>query len=210
VTDDQIQSHPTFAYIGQFDVLRHHRSRLRSLYQTPTGSKIAAEKAAWDFVQNQKPNFTVTTILPVLVFGPVIHDVASIDDINTSAQLVRDLIQGDYKHELPESQLSRWVDVRDTAVAHVRAFEVDGAGDKRFLVAGGTFSNREVATILWNHFPALRPNLPGPEVKSGGYPAAGVAKVDNEPSRKILGMEYMSLEESIVSMAGSLVGLYKP
>jgi nucleoside-diphosphate-sugar epimerase len=146
----------------------------------------------------------------VLVFGPIIHDVVSLEEVNVSAHLVRDLITGEYKNEIPESQLSRWVDVRDSALAHVRAIEVDEAGGKRFFASGGTYSNREVADILWKHFPALRHKLPGPEVKSGGYPAAGVSKCDTELSRKILGVEYMSLEDSIVSMAGSLVGLYQP
>ncbi|WZH45492.1 ketoreductase [Fusarium acuminatum] len=189
LTDEQIQSNPVFAYIG---------------------SKIAAEKAAWDFIEKQNPSFTLTTILPVLVFGPIIHDVVSLEEVNVSAHLVRDLITGEYKNEIPESQLSRWVDVRDSALAHVRAIEVDEAGGKRFFASGGTYSNREVANILWKHFPALRHKLPGPEVKSGGYPAAGVSKCDTELSRKILGVEYMSLEDSIVSMAGSLVGLYQP
>ncbi|KAM0250773.1 hypothetical protein ACHAP5_001990 [Fusarium lateritium] len=189
LTDEQIQSNPIFAYMG---------------------SKIASEKAAWDFVAKQDPDFTLTTILPVVVFGPLIHDVASLDEINVSASLVSDFLKGKHKNEIGESQISRWVDVRDSALAHVRAIEVDEAGGKRFFTFGGTFSNREVATILWKHFPALRDQLPGPEVKSGGYPAEGVSKCDTEPSRKILGVEYTSLEDSIVSMAGSLIGLYKP
>ena len=35
-------------------------------------SKTFAEKAAWDFVENEKPNFTVSTINPPLVFGPIV------------------------------------------------------------------------------------------------------------------------------------------
>ncbi|KAM0345097.1 hypothetical protein ACHAPU_006983, partial [Fusarium lateritium] len=188
LSEDQTQANPIFAY---------------------TGSKIAAEKAAWTFVKTQDVGFTLTTILPVLVFGPIIHDVVSLESINVSGELVRDLIQGKFKNEIPESLVSRWVDVRVTALAHVRAIEVDEAGGKRFLVSGGTFSNKEVAAILWRHFPALRHKLPGSEVESGGFPEAGVAKLDTEPSRKILGVDYKSLEDSIVSMAGSLVGLYK-
>jgi len=35
-------------------------------------SKSFAEKAAWDFVKNEKPKFELCTILPTLVFGPIV------------------------------------------------------------------------------------------------------------------------------------------
>lgn len=35
-------------------------------------SKTYAEKAAWDFVEKEKPNFTLATINPPLVFGPIV------------------------------------------------------------------------------------------------------------------------------------------
>lgn len=49
-------------------------------------SKTFAERAAWDFVEKEKPNFSITTINPPVVFGPVIVRPGSIDDINTSNQ----------------------------------------------------------------------------------------------------------------------------
>jgi len=36
-------------------------------------SKTFAEKAAWDFVEKEKPNFTISTINPPLVFGPIVR-----------------------------------------------------------------------------------------------------------------------------------------
>lgn len=36
------------------------------------GSKTFAEKAAWDFLEKEKPNFTIATINPPMVFGPVV------------------------------------------------------------------------------------------------------------------------------------------
>jgi len=193
------------------DIWVRHASphRNSSSLMPKTASKIRAEKAAWDFVAQRHTNFSVTTILPGYILGPIIHSVSSIDAINASGELVRDFITGKYKDEIPVSMASRWVDVRDTALVHVRAVEVEQAGGKRFLIGGGTFSNREVATILWKNCPALRHKLPGPEIETGGYPAAGLAKYDVEPSRKILGVEYHSLEESLVGMTGSLIGLYE-
>lgn len=35
-------------------------------------SKTFAEKAAWEFIEKEKPNFTIATINPPLVFGPIV------------------------------------------------------------------------------------------------------------------------------------------
>jgi|TARA_R110002003_G_scaffold121_19_gene10799 nucleoside-diphosphate-sugar epimerase len=35
-------------------------------------SKTFAEKAAWDFIEKEKPNFTLSTINPPMVFGPIV------------------------------------------------------------------------------------------------------------------------------------------
>jgi nucleoside-diphosphate-sugar epimerase len=35
-------------------------------------SKTFAEKAAWDFLEKEKPNFSVATINPPMVFGPIV------------------------------------------------------------------------------------------------------------------------------------------
>ena len=37
-----------------------------------SASKAFAEKAAWDFVEKEKPNFSLSTIQPSLVFGPIV------------------------------------------------------------------------------------------------------------------------------------------
>jgi nucleoside-diphosphate-sugar epimerase len=35
-------------------------------------SKTFAEKAAWDFIEQEKPNFSISTINPPMVFGPIV------------------------------------------------------------------------------------------------------------------------------------------
>jgi nucleoside-diphosphate-sugar epimerase len=64
-------------------------------------SKTFAEKAAWDFVEQEKPNFSIATMCPPLVLGPIVHYLNSLDALNTSNQRVRDIIQGKAKDELP-------------------------------------------------------------------------------------------------------------
>lgn len=49
-------------------------------------SKTLAERAAWQFAENNKgkANFDIAVLNPPFVFGPVLHDVTSPDALNTS------------------------------------------------------------------------------------------------------------------------------
>ena len=49
-------------------------------------SKTLAERAAWKFVENNrdKLNWDLTVINPPFVFGPVLHEVAKPEALNTS------------------------------------------------------------------------------------------------------------------------------
>ena len=41
---------------------------------TYMASKVKAEQALWKFVEDEKPSFTVNTVLPVAVFGDLLHE----------------------------------------------------------------------------------------------------------------------------------------
>lgn len=66
-----------------------------------------------------------------------------------------------------------WVDVRDLALAHVRAAERPEAAGKRFFITTGHFSNMEIADIIRNKFPDLADKLPTKDTKGGDYPDEG-------------------------------------
>jgi len=51
-----------------------HEAALENANNGYRASKTFAEKAAWDFVEKEKPNFTISTINPPLVFGPVVSN----------------------------------------------------------------------------------------------------------------------------------------
>lgn len=168
-------------------------------------SKTYAEKAAWDFVAKETPDFTLTTLCPPLIFGPVLHSNVSLDAVNTSNKQVEDFLAGKFRDQIPENYLFHWVDVRDCAVAHVRAMESQRMDGKRMVLGAGTFCNREIAAILRQNFPLLADKLPGEEIAGGGYPDGGVPKLDVAESVEVLGMSYRSLETSIVDLAHSLL-----
>jgi nucleoside-diphosphate-sugar epimerase len=167
-------------------------------------SKTLAEKAAWEFVKNEKPNFTLATVNPPLVFGPVVHYLQSLDALNTSNERISDIVLGKHKSGIPATTIILWVDVRDVAFVHVRAMEEPAAAGKRFLTTAGHFNNRQMIDIIRRNFPEYEDVLPPRDDKGGDYPEGGYYGYDNSNSIKTLGAKYRTLEESLVDTIKSL------
>ncbi|CAN6673422.1 NADPH-dependent aldehyde reductase Ari1p [Trichomonascus vanleenenianus] len=99
-------------------------------------SKKYAELAAWDFLKNEKPKFTMTAVLPSYIWGRMLGDVESVDAINESNTFVYNVLKGN----LPQSSFGHFVHVRDVAEIHVNAIDNPKAVNKRwFAVAGDVF-----------------------------------------------------------------------
>lgn len=76
-------------------------------------SKKYAEKAAWDFVANEKPNFDVVTINPPMIYGPLAHTVKDTNHLNEStARLYNLFINSKKDAELPPNGLYIYADAR--------------------------------------------------------------------------------------------------
>lgn len=160
-----------------------------------------AEKAAWDFVEKEKPNFNIATINPPLVLGPVVHYLSSLDSINTSNARISRLVRGLDKETSPPTGTFLWVDVRDVALAHVRAIEVPEAGAQRFFVTAGHYTNKDVVDIIRDAYPEIKDRLP----EATSDLPEDVYGYDNSKSRQVLGLEYRSLKEAVVDTAKSLL-----
>ena len=184
-------------------------------------SKTFAEKAAWGFVEQEKPNFTLATVgsrgpdviitlmqtqcCPPLVLGPIVHYLNSLDALNTSNQRIRDIMTGACKSELKPTGTFIWVDVRDLALCHVKAAELPEAANKRFFITAGYFSNKEIANIIREAYPKLASNIPtGDALKAGDYPADGIYKYDNSRTVDVLGIKFIPLKQSIIDTVKSL------
>ncbi|KAI1106444.1 NAD(P)-binding protein [Jackrogersella minutella] len=173
-------------------------------------SKTCAEKAAWDFVEKQKPGFDLATICPPMVFGPVAHHLDSLAGINTSNSRLVDIIQGKWKDEIPPSGVYLWTDVRDVAHAHVAAMERPEAGGKRFFITAGHYNNRQIASIVRAAFPELGDKLPDENVKlaaGADFPAEGPCKYDNSRATKVLGIDWIPLEKSVTDTVKTLLAI---
>ena len=141
---------------------------------------------------------------PPLVLGPIVHYLQNLDTLNTSNQRIAAIMTGKAKEELPPTGTYIWTDVRDLALAHVKAAELPEAANKRFFVTAGYFSNEEIADIIRDNFPELKNELPAKGTKGGGYPDGDIYKYDNSRTREDLGIKFRSLKESIVDAVKSL------
>ena len=168
-------------------------------------SKTFAERAAWDFIEQQNPNFTLATMCPPLVLGPIVHYLNSLDALNTSNQRLRDSIQGKYKDKYPPGGPYVWVDVRDLALLHVKAMEAESAANKRFFITAGHFNGNTLIEAIRTNFPKYKDELPGDGAEqNGGYPEEGVYKINNKRAEELLGQKWITLEKSVVDTVKSL------
>lgn len=169
-------------------------------------SKVAAERAAWDFVSKHKPGFSLTVLNPPMIYGPVRYKVDSLDSANTSNQTLAEVLLGKHKAGLPPTALPLWVDVRDVAWAHVKAMEMQGAANQRFLITAGHHSNAEMGSIIYDNFPELREKLPDRE-NMGGAPNPNLQSFgyDTTKAATILGLKWTPYEETVIDSVKSLL-----
>ncbi|EKG11429.1 Beta-lactamase-like protein [Macrophomina phaseolina MS6] len=166
------------------------------------GSKTFAERAAWEFVEREKPGFSLTTLNPPFVFGPVVHYLSGLDALNNSNRRFVGFLNG----MLLPTTFYAWLDVRDMALGHVRAMEDPAAaGERIFFTSPEQFSNRDILQIIDEEFPELRHRLPPKEQWSSvGYPDGGVYKVDHARARELLGRDFIPLRKCVVDTVNLL------
>jgi len=175
-------------------------------------SKTLAEKAAWEFVkEGSGAGFDLVTICPPLVMGPVAHYLASLSAINTSNERVVDCVTGKWKDGgVPATGIAQnWIDVRDCAEAHVKAgLELPEAGGHRLWTTAGRFCNREIFDAVRKNFPEYADRLPDASRPGGELsPPDKLYGYDNSATEKILGIQWIGFEKSIVDTVKSLKAL---
>ena len=162
-------------------------------------SKKLAEKAAWDFVEQSKPNFVLTTVNPTYVFGPQAFDSDIKDSLNTSSELINSAIKLKAGDDIP-AHTGPYIDVRDVAEAHLVAFEKEAAANQRLVLADSRFTFQDFLDIIHKHFPeeakarGIAVGTPG----SSKQALANAAKLNFAKTEKLLGTKYTDLETSVV------------
>ncbi|KAK4129971.1 NAD(P)-binding protein [Trichocladium antarcticum] len=178
---------------------------------TYRASKKFAEQAAWSFLMSATPSptFSLATINNSFTLGPIPRSLPGPDALNTSNRRVHDLVHGHWRDRgVPLSApVFTFVDVRDVALAHVRAMMVPEAGGKRFYVVGGFFSNPRLLRVVRERFPRLEGRLPAKEEEAADDFPEDHWGFDNSRSIKVLGLEYRGLEECVADTVESMLRL---
>ena len=162
-------------------------------------------------MEKESHTFDLVTINPTLVFGPAAPHLSSgdLDSLNTSNLRILDMILGKMKDKLEPTGFYSWVDVRDVAVAHVRALEAPEAAGKRFFLIAGYYTNKRIAEIIAALGPDLKNMLPADlEAEADDLPdPAERYKFSNRQSTEVLGIAYTSLTTTVKDTVESLLKL---
>ncbi|KAI5465031.1 hypothetical protein BGZ63DRAFT_350323 [Mariannaea sp. PMI_226] len=163
-------------------------------------SKTLAEQAAWKFIEDKKPNFSVSTICPPMVYGPVAHRVDSTKSLNTSSADIYRLFNGSEK-EVPDTGFHAFADVRDVAEAHLLAYEKLEAAGQRYLIATGQYTYQRICDIIREKFPELQQSTPKGDT-GAAYPES--YQLDTSKATQQLGIKFTPLEETITAAVESI------
>lgn len=188
------------------------------------GSKKYAEKAgknsilcfeldailtaiAWDFVEQEEPNFDLVTLCPPMIYGPLAHTIASTADLNQSNERIYlSFMKSSKDADLPPNALYLYVDVRDIAAAHIQAMVVNEASNKRFIVSQGQISSQQISDILRSNIPELETKTPMGKPGSKAL-SPNAYSADSSSSETILGIKYRDATETFVDLGRQLLAI---
>lgn len=158
-------------------------------------SKILAEQVTWDFNKHYQDRFRIATVHPTLVFGPDL-EVEGVEiknpRSNSGKKALLNIIQGIDKDI--EKGVLHTVDVRDVAIAHIKALE-NSQATGRFAIFGRAISKVEVVQQLNKILP--RDTLFSSELLSLPIPEYIEHRFDTTKSQQILGLTYRPFETSL-------------
>lgn len=168
------------------------------------GSKKFAEKEAWDFINSNNVNFSLSVVNPAAVFGPQAFPITSSRELNTSSEEINKLLKLKPDDKVPDDK-GAFIDVRDVAKAHLVAFEKDDAKGKRLLLVSGPYNSQAIINIVRNDFKSLDLVLPEGNPESGKLPIHS-DRWDNEKTKKILGFDFIHLDKCIHDSVQQILG----
>ncbi|WP_454880406.1 SDR family oxidoreductase [Sphingobacterium detergens] len=157
-------------------------------------SKTIAEKAAWQFMEDEAAAMELTVINPVGIFGPILGGIssASLDTV------VKGIVEGHIKENAPFTFGA--VDVRDAADIHIKAMLHPEAAGQRFLATSeGAMSFYDVAELIKKE----RPKLAGKIATMQPTPVEEYTQMTNKKAAETLGWKPRTREEAILASVDS-------
>ena len=174
-------------------------------------SKTLAERAAWDFIENDAPNIQMTTINPGFVLGAPLDD-----NFGTSMKTIKRLLSGK-DPALPQVGFAS-VDVNDVAAAHVGAIDNLETYGCRILVVerfmwfadiahavAKAFPNRKIVTRLAPNWLIRFLGLFDQQVRSIAPLLGQQFAVSNGRAKDLLAINFTDTRKSVVESARYLI-----
>jgi nucleoside-diphosphate-sugar epimerase len=126
-----------------------------------------------------------------MTFGPVVHPVASVNELNESNAMLWKVASGE--NHIPVARVPFWIDVRDLAEAHVCALLKEEVGGKRYTpTAPERFSYGLAAGIIRDEFEGLRERVSGEEQSVDERYG-----LDGDSAGRDLGFSYRGFRETV-------------
>ncbi|KAL2192485.1 hypothetical protein P885DRAFT_72970 [Corynascus similis CBS 632.67] len=165
-------------------------------------SKVAAERAYWEFGRETGADFAMTALCPGLVLGPPLYLPKPISSLSMRVKDVYDIFHGGHIPEFAPIRTT-FADVRDVAELVFRAVERDierpGARERYLLTAPPPISPQGIADALRDSFPErrdiIREGNPGET-----YPDM-TFRFDSSKAASLLGRDWIGFQQSVVDSA---------
>ena len=193
LSDDETEKNKTFTESDWGDVNKVNSVTFNGYHK----SKILAEKSAWDFYEkHKKDGFKLSTVLPTFTIGPVLSS------INKSTVSMFYVGFDKTLANIP-TMMGPICDVRDVALAHLRAAQLDEAVGRRFIVTSADryISTAEIFKLIEQGGYELNKNISDPLNKEEYKDT----RIDNSNLRKILKIEPTDMKKSALDMAKSFL-----
>ncbi|KAL3472718.1 NAD(P)-binding protein [Aspergillus californicus] len=171
-------------------------------------SKVLAEKAVWEFVEEHKSlKWDLVAINPPYMFGPVAHEVNTIESLNPSTKMWYEAVANwVYFGGSPLTSPGHgWVDVRDIATAHIRALAVPDAGGERIIVSAGSWVWQDWVNTVYALPASVCPAFPRASVPE--EVRVRYITFDGSKQEKLLGLKLRSMEDSTIGILENYVAL---
>jgi nucleoside-diphosphate-sugar epimerase len=186
----------------------HYNTSSTEKHQPYSFSKVSAENEAWKMAKAQH-KWKLVVINPSFVLGPSLTG----NSDSESLHLMNRILGGELFFGAPDISFG-FVDVRDTAYAHILALENEHASG-RYIISERTMSMIEMTRIIKKLYPGKYrlPFMKAPKIilmmvgrffgvtadyvkRNVGYPI----RFNNSRSRKNLGLKYRPIEETLKDM----------
>ncbi|CAD6582220.1 MAG: methylglyoxal reductase (NADPH-dependent) gre2 [Cyphobasidiales sp. Tagirdzhanova-0007] len=166
--------------------------------------KTLAEKAAWQFVEDNKPKWDLVALNPPFILGPILHQVNAADKLNTSVGQWYAWLTGSKNGDDAAGPLSNVVDVRDLAHAHVQAISLEEAGSKRIAVSNQPYTWQLCLDEVYGNDAVMKSWPKLPKGRTGADKLEDQNLLDNSRSKEILKMTYIPFKKTLLDAAASL------